>query len=582
MDSKVLQLAGKDLRFDREFLSLIKPLVFIYALKKADVSYPLFLEGMSKPTVYLETLYQFVEESLGAIEKACGKKLTDIVKQCLDNYEVICEQYSDMGGILTQFNSFTPEHIEAFFTSGCFASTDRYTEASPATLNELIIKLLSNGKQQKWLDMGCGFGSFLVQLAKTVPGVECYGIDVNANCAIISQILLYFTNANYHIKQDNVLFSKFDEFVDVAYGNLPFLTRLSKNSDEYNNCNKYVGDLRAIQNADWMFADRLIQATKDRCVIVLSEASLMNNIDAEQRKNVVEKNLIEGVIKLPSSLFMNFSIPVTLVIFNKHKKTDKIKFMDATEMRKVGRRLSELKVDEIVNAYQNDQGTVLVGIDTVAQNDYSLQVKKYIDMNKLVLKNETVLETLVDEIFRGAQIPASVIDENSNIAKGEQTYKLISVGDIQNGTFEIGELQTIKDNGKYERYLLREGDVLLSAKGTKIKTAVVDDLQNQKIVATGSILVIRCNGEKLNPAYLKAFFDSRNGAILLNSIQTGTLIISINASAIAKMKISLLDKTAQDKIADNYNATLRAYRETKTTLARLERSLTSVFDDYTE
>lgn len=582
MDSKALQIIDKELKFDRQGISIIKSMMFVYAIMKSKTPRPVYIEGMVKPVAYLESLYELAEQSIPKLQRPCGKEFIEIINQCLDDFDPnVSDSHATTVSILWALDNLTIYDIQKYFISDTFFSTERFPEIAPDSLNELAIELLANYHKQRWLDMGCGQGNLLARLRNEVPGDPLYGIDVNADCSLISKIHLYFEYAHYQIIQENVLFRSYEEFVDVAFANLPFLTRLAKESEDYNAYNKYVGDLRSVQNADWIFADRLLQCIKDRGIIIMTEGSLMNTVDLEQRKNIIDKNLVEGVIKLPSSIFANLSISLSLVIFNKRKKDNTIKFLDATQMCKCGRRLSELNVDEIANAYRSPTESLSVDIEEIVKNDYSLQVKQYVIVNGLVLKNATALETLVQDVFRGAQIPASVIDEESKIGFCEKTCRLISVGDIKNGTFNFADLQIIKDSDKYDRYVLKEGDVLVSAKGTKIKTAVVSNTYFSKIIATGSLIVIRCDQEKLNPYYLKAFFDSRNGAKLLDSIQSGTSIISINASALMKMKISLLDKADQDGIASSYVTTLGRFLVTSERLRKLERSLGTVFDDYT-
>ena len=97
------------------------------------------------------------------------------------------------------------------------------------------------------------------------------------------------------------------------------------------------------------------------------------------------------------------------------------------------------------------------------------------------------------------------------------------------------------NNNKYDRYLLKNGDVIISSKGTKIKVAVAD-IKNRKIIPNGNLLVLRLDTNKIEPYYLEAFLNSENGRLALEQIQTGAVIISINPSRVEQMKISMIDK----------------------------------------
>ena len=552
MEQRNFQILKREFRFVGQGYSLVKVMVFMYALKKSNIEYPLYSEKEKNVQDYLSKTFKLVKQNLTEIEESCGKEFIEVINYCIKDFDRYVSSKSLLGEALLILNELTTEEISDFIINDATYVGERDDFSSPKNLMDLVISLLNNNENQSWFDLGCGNGDFLIELAKRIKNVKCYGEDINTDCQLLSKIRLYFAGAKADIKERNILLSQYDEIADVAYANTPFMMRLSKGESDYNNFNKYVGILKPSQNADWIFADRLLQCIKDRGIILMTEASLMNINDIEQRKNVIEQNLVEGIIKLPANLFIYTGISVSVVIFNKHKINKEIKFLDATKMCNVGRRLSELKVEEIFEAYNSEAGVIKVDYDSVSKDDYSLNVKRYLDVNDITLENETILETVVEEIFRGVQIPASTIDENAMVEEGEEVYKLISVGDMQNGSFDIDSLQVIKNDGKYDRYLVKNGDVLVSSKSTKIKTAIVENPDNQKLVATGSILVIRCDQEKINPIYLKSFFDSNNGSKILESIQSGTVIMSINESALMKMRISLVDRSIQDEIAEKF------------------------------
>lgn len=578
MEQKNIQLLKREFRFDEQGYTLVKTMVFVYAFKKANIIYPLYNER-KQVSKYLKELCIIANEYLLQIDNVFENKFSSLIRDCIVSFNEYVQLQTGMGAALLVLNNMSVEDIEFFIINEADFSGLKDDLSTPDSIIELSIKLLKRNKKQTWLDLGCGNGSFLAKVAKNNMTLECLGDEINYNRHLFTKIKLYFIGVNYFVRECNVLHEHYSNICDVAFANTPFMIKAGKDLDGINKYNKFIGDIRQSQSVDWVFADRLIDAIKDRGIILMSEGSLMNIIDVPQRRNLIEKNLIEGVIKLPTNLFLYTGISVSIVIFNKNKTDSTIKFLDATKMCVTGRRLSELNVDEILTAYYLENQVAKVNINDISKEDYSLYVRRYLDVNDIVLENEVLLEEVVNDVFRGAQIPASMIDEYSKIENEKEVYKLISVGDIQNGSFDVNCLQVINDNGKFERYLVKNGDVLVSSKSTKIKTAIVELPENQKFVATGSILVIRCNQKKINSVYLKTFFDSSNGAKLLESIQTGTVIISINVSALLKMRISCVDRNLQDEIANKFLMKLDQFKITKSKLEKLERELTSVFDD---
>lgn len=580
MDNKNLQTIKAQFRFNEQGYTLMKAAFYIYVLRKSEIHYN--IGNKNNLMIHqnnLTYLHRLVKENLQKIENCCDKVVCDLIKECIVSFSDYYVTGTGINDALYAIDKMTNKEIGELFIENATSYGNKEDSSVPNDLSELIFKLFDRDGRTSWIDLNCGNGDFLVTISKLSQNIEILGEDLNYNQTLLTKLRLYFIGIKNNIRQNNVLDSEYSEVANFAFVNTPFLLRLGNKTDSYNIHNRFIGKLKSSQNADWLFADRVMQASKERSAILMTEASLMNYIDIEQRKEVVNNNLLEGVIKLPANLFSYTAISCSLVIFNKNKKDNVVRFLDASNMCVKGRRFSELNIAEIVDSYNN--ASTIVNMNSIIENDYGLNVKRYLDVSDIVLNNSVILKEVVHEIFRGVQIPAQTIDEYSkNIY--ENTYKLLSVGDIQNGFFEIKNLQTIVDDGKFDRYLLRNGDVLVSSKSTKIKTCVIEDVDNVKIIATGSLLVIRCDENKINPVYLKTFFDSVNGTKLLESVQTGTAIISINASALLNMKISCIDRDKQDKIAADYLERLDQFKITQNKLRKLENELNTVFDKFVE
>jgi type I restriction enzyme M protein len=124
--------------------------------------------------------------------------------------------------------------------------------------------------------------------------------------------------------------------------------------------------------------------------------------------------------------------------------------------------------------------------------------------------------------------------------------------------------------------------LVITAKGSKIKTAVATITGNQRIVATGNLLVIRVDQKKINPFYLKVFLDSMTGQKLLRSVQTGSVIPTINPSQLNDIEISKPAKALQDKIAARFLAQRDMLQMTKERLEELKTEIASLYDQMIE
>ena len=83
----------------------------------------------------------------------------------------------------------------------------------------------------------------------------------------------------------------------------------------------------------------------------------------------------------------------------------------------------------------------------------------------------------------------------------------------------------------------------------------------------------------MNPYYLEAYLNSSDGQTILNQIQTGSVIISINPSNLLNIKISMLPLEQQEKIGNKYLSQKKMIEMTKERLKELEKSQETFFDD---
>ena len=133
--------------------------------------------------------------------------------------------------------------------------------------------------------------------------------------------------------------------------------------------------------------------------MVLANGSLSSQTSGEGviRKNIVDDDLVEGIIAMPSQLFYSTQIPVSLWIINKvpsrkaKKQPGKTLFIDAREMgTMVTRKLREFTDEDIAkvagafNAFREgtfepEKGfSAEATIEDIAKQDYILTPGRYV------------------------------------------------------------------------------------------------------------------------------------------------------------------------------------------------------------
>ena len=103
--------------------------------------------------------------------------------------------------------------------------------------------------------------------------------------------------------------------------------------------------------------------------------------------------------------------------------------------------------------------------------------------------------------------------------------------------------------GISEKHLLKDGDVLFAAKGTKNFAAVFEN-HNEPSVASTSFFVIRPADKEVFPQYLAWFLNNHTTQTLLKGQAIGTSIPSISKQVLENLEIPIPDIETQKAIVE--------------------------------
>ncbi|MCB0539458.1 MAG: restriction endonuclease subunit S [Bacteroidetes bacterium] len=108
---------------------------------------------------------------------------------------------------------------------------------------------------------------------------------------------------------------------------------------------------------------------------------------------------------------------------------------------------------------------------------------------------------------------------------------------------EYGQLHSVLHpdlpaEGISEKHLLKDGDVLFAAKGTKNFAAVFEN-HNEPSVASTSFFVIRPTSNKVLPKFLAWFLNNHSTQTLLKGQAIGTSIPSISKQVLENLEITI-------------------------------------------
>ncbi|HOO88238.1 MAG TPA: restriction endonuclease subunit S, partial [Synergistales bacterium] len=158
----------------------------------------------------------------------------------------------------------------------------------------------------------------------------------------------------------------------------------------------------------------------------------------------------------------------------------------------------------------------------------------------------------VAEVFRGK----SILKKNADPGR----IGVLNISDLEGGEIDWGKIATIdEDERKAGRYILREGDVLLSCRGTTVKSAVFRK-QEHPVIPSANLLVIRPDAS-VSGDFLRIFFESPSGDALIRSFQRGTVLMNLNHSDIMEMEMPLPPMERQLEIVGRYFSERKKYEE---------------------
>ena len=153
-------------------------------------------------------------------------------------------------------------------------------------------------------------------------------------------------------------------------------------------------------NANFAWLQHMIHhlAPKGKIGMVLANGSLSSQSggEGEIRKRIVQDDLVEGIVAMPTQLFFTTQIPVSLWFINRNKKRKgKTLFIDARKMgTMINRRLREMTKEDIARIAETfkafDGGKLkdvkgycaAVTMEDIAKQDYILTPGRYVGIEE--------------------------------------------------------------------------------------------------------------------------------------------------------------------------------------------------------
>ncbi len=140
------------------------------------------------------------------------------------------------------------------------------------------------------------------------------------------------------------------------------------------------------------------------------------------------------------------------------------------------------------------------------------------------------------------------------------TVRFVSVGDIQDDRLAPDGIETtdLEPNARVGKHFLQPDDVLVSARSTIVKAALVPPSLN-RAVADATLLVVRADEPGLG-RYLWWFLTSTAGRRrVLGAMKGSTTLLFLSATSLTEIELPLPEPRVLDRLVDLVEASERAY-----------------------
>lgn len=488
------------------------------------------------------------------------------------------QELSDLNAIVSAFTLPDWEEYSSFELQRLFnalvmdADGQDDVYSTPESIRELMCRLINPLENMYIADLFSGAGSCLARVFEEYKSLNpiLYGEEINFDMFGISNMLFIINEvSDTQVVQRNVYTNSeadFEKFDNVLMDS-PFALSVT-----IEDASVYKYGLPSKSVADWANYQIALSKLKasGRAIATTSVGGLNRASDIKIREGIINDDLVEAIIMLPSSMYVNTAIPTAIIVFNKRKAEsikNKVIMIDASErfVRKNRRQnsLTQETINQIIDVVQNGteekQFSTVVDLETLRKNEYNLNASYYLNAQLIEqqLSNSILLKEIA-EILPGVQVPASDLE----VLKKNATHYFLNVRNIQDDMILYEEEDRIRDKkvNWYGKYDIQAGDIIMTTKGTTAKAVIVPDDFLPSFISN-NLTIIRVNKEKYSPYVLLKYLRSDLGRLVLDSVTTGAGVRIINASKLGNIEIPDYDTEKCMQLGDRIKSATLEYQK---------------------
>ena len=297
--------------------------------------------------------------------------------------------------------------IENFASGAGKKGGEFYT---PRQVSILLAKLVNPQPGDRIYDPACGSGSLLIRIANEILEHErhnysLFGQEVNGGTWALCQMNMVLHDEDSAVIKwgdtlNNPSLVEGDRLMkfNIVVANPPFsLDKWGAETAAHDVYRRYWRGVPPKSKADYAFITHMVESAlpmEGRVGVVVPHGVLFRGgAEGTIRTKLIEENLLDAVVGLPSNLFFGTGIPAAILIFDRSREAGganaerkDILFIDASREFQAGKNQVTLRdedIEKVAATYRERQDIAQysrrVPVKEVADNEYNLNIPRYID-----------------------------------------------------------------------------------------------------------------------------------------------------------------------------------------------------------
>lgn len=335
---------------------------------------------------------------------------------------------------------------------------------TPSEVVQLLVSILKPHAGMRVYDPTSGSGGMLVQTRnylaehnENAANLSLYGQEMNLNTWAICKMNMFLHGVfSADIRKGDTLrepqHTQHGELMtfDRVIANPPFsLKKWGKDEADNDAYGRFPYGTPPKDAGDLAFVQHMIASTNAEGMagIVMPHGVLFRGSSEKAiRQGMLQDDLLEAVVGLPSGLFYGTGIPACLLIINKNKaasRKGKVLFINSElefEEGKNQNKLREQDIAKIVEVFESftemKRYSKVVDISEIAENDFNLNIRRYADTSpppeifdvRAILHGgipvrEIEDEYIQEEILKGCDLSAVLTPRDSSDGETPENYE---------------------------------------------------------------------------------------------------------------------------------------------------------------